>query len=189
MKHTAIITSNTKLPKDWTYKDGKATKGNLTIYSKETYTLAQKRKDRIPFYRIAIPITRHNILGELKSVHDYHDLTIKEAESFFPALSNNPTFNTIIQGAYQFNDLYEKQQKRIQDFCKQLEKKYPVVANLASTEDLEITLERADNEKPLGTYYVMTDQYPDKVTVFSLYNYLTDKDLYNDIETWLNKKG
>ena len=186
MKHTAIITSNTKLPKDWTYKDGKATKGNLTIYSKETYTLAQKRKDRMPFYRIAIPITRHNVLGELKHVHDYHDLTLKEAEAFFPALSNDPKFNTIIQGAYQFDDLYEK---RIQDFCKQLEKKYPVSANLASTEDLEITLERADNEKPLGTYYVMTDQYPDKVTVFSLYNYITDKDLYIDIETWLNKKG
>ena len=151
MKHTAIITTNTKLPKGWTYKDGKATKGNLTITSKETYTLAQKRKDRMPFYRIAVPITRHNILGELKHVHDYHDLTIKEAESFFPALSNNPAFNTIIQGAYQFDDLYEKQQKRIQDFCKQLEKKYPVIANLASTEDLEITLERADNEKSLGT--------------------------------------
>ena len=99
MKHTAIITSNTKLPKDWTYKDGKATKGNLTIYSKETYTLAQKRKDRMPFYRIAIPITRHNVLGELKHVHDYHDLTLKEAEAFFPALSNDPKFNTIIQGA------------------------------------------------------------------------------------------
>ena len=143
----------------------------------------------MPFYRIAVPITRHNILGELKHVHDYHDLTIKEAEAFFPALSNDPKFNTIIQGAYQFDDLYEKQQKRIQDFCKQLEKKYPVVANLASTEDLEIVLERADNEKPLGTYYVMTDQYPDKVTVFSLYNYITDKDLYADIENWLNKKG
>ena len=49
MKHTAIITSNTKLPKGWTYKDGKATKDNLTIYSKETYTLAQKRKDRMQF--------------------------------------------------------------------------------------------------------------------------------------------
>lgn len=35
----------------------------------------------------------------------------------------------------------------------------------------------------------MTDQYPDKITVFSLYNYITDKDLYADIETWLNKKG
>lgn len=92
MKHTAIITSNTKLPKGWTYKDGKATNGKLTI--------AQKRKDRMPFYRIAIPITRHNILGELKHVHDYHDLSIKEAESFFPALLNNPAFNTIIQGAY-----------------------------------------------------------------------------------------
>ena len=181
MKQTAIITSNTKLPKGWTYKDGKATKSNLTITSKETYTLAQNR--------IAVPITRHNILGELKSVHDYHDLTIKEAEAFFPALSNDPKFNTIIQGAYQFDDLYEKQQKRIQDFCKQLEKKYPVIANLASTEDLEIVLERADNEKPLGTYCVMTDQYPDKVTVFSLYNYITDKDLYADIETWLKKKG
>lgn len=177
MKHTAIITTNTKLPKGWTYKDGKATNGNLTITSKETYTLAQKRKDRMPFYRIAVPITRHNILGELKHVHDYHDLTIKEAEAFFPALSNDPKFNTI------------KQQKRIQDFCKQLEKKYPVVANLASTEDLEIVLERTDNEKPLGTYYVMTDQYPDKVTVFSLYNYITDKDRYADIENWLNKKG
>lgn len=189
MKHTAIITANTKLPKGWTYKDGKATKDNLTIYSKEAYTLTQKRKDRMPFYRIAIPITRHNILGELKPVHDYHDLSIKEAESFFPALSNNPTFNTIVQGAYQFDELYEKQQKRIQTFCKQLEKKYPVTANLASTEDLEIVLERADNEKSLGTYYVMTDQYPDKVTVFSLYNYITDKDLYTDIENWLNKKG
>ena len=30
MKHTAIITANTKLPKGWTYKDGKATKSNLT---------------------------------------------------------------------------------------------------------------------------------------------------------------
>ena len=116
-------------------------------------------------------------------------MTIKEAQAFFPALSNDPKFNTIIQGAYQFDDLYEKQQKHIQTFCKQLEKKYPVIANLASTEDLEIVLERADNEKPLGTYYVMTGQYPDKVTVFSLHNYLTDKDLYNDIETWLNKKG
>ena len=189
MKHTAIITTNTKLPKGWTYKDGKVTNGKLTITSKETYTLAQKRKDRMPFYRIAIPITRHNILGELKHIHDYHDLTIKEAEAFFPALSNNPAFNTIVQGAYQFDELYEKQQKRIQDFCKQLEKKYPVIANLASTEDLEIVLERADNEKPLGTYYVMTDQYPDKVTVFSLYNYITDKDLYADIELWLKKKG
>ena len=189
MKHTAIITSNTKLPKGWTYKDGKATKGNLTIYSKEAYTLAQKRKNRIPFYRIAIPITRHNVLGELKHVHDYHDLTIKEAETFFPALSNDPKFNTIIQGAYQFDDLYEKQQKRIQTFCKLLEEKYPVTATLASTEDLEITLERADNEKPLGTYYYTTDQYPDKVTVFSLYNYITDKDLYADIENWLNKKS
>lgn len=191
MKHTAMITSNTKLPKGWTYKDGKATNGKLTIESKETYTLAQKRKDRMPFYRIAIPITRHNVLGELKHVHDYHDLTIKEAEAFFPALSNDPKFNTIIQGAYQFDELYEKQQKRIQAFCKHLEKKYPVVANLASTEDLEITLERDDNEKPLGTYYYMVDKdnYGDKITVISLYNYLTDKDLYNDIEAWLNKKG
>lgn len=191
MKHTAIITANTKLPKGWTYKDGKATKSNLTIYSKETYTLAQKRKDRMPFYRIAVPITRHNILGELKHVHDYHDLTIKEAEAFFPALSNNPKFNTIIQGAYQFDELYEKQQKRIQAFCKLLEEKYPVTANLASTEDLEITLERTDNEKPLGTYYAMVakDQYADKITVISLYNYLTDKDLYADIEAWLKKKG
>lgn len=82
MKHTAIITSNTKLPKGWTYKDGNATNGKLTITSKETYTLAQKRKDRMPFYRIAVPITRHNILGELKHVHNYHDLTIKEAEAF-----------------------------------------------------------------------------------------------------------
>lgn len=72
MKHTAIITSNTKLPKGWTYKDGNATNGKLTITSKETYTLAQKRKDRMPFYRIAVPITRHNILGELKHVHDYY---------------------------------------------------------------------------------------------------------------------
>lgn len=189
MKHTAIITTNTKLPKGWTYKDGKVTNGKLTITSKETYTLAQKRKDRMPFYRIAIPITRHNILGELKHIHDYYDLTIKEAEAFFPALLNNPTFNTIIQGAYQFDDLYEKQQKRIHQFCKLLEKKYPVIANLASTEDLEIVLERTDNEKPLGTYYVMTGQYPDKVTIFSLYNYITDKDLYADIENWLNKKG
>ena len=189
MKQTAIITANTKLPKGWTYKDSKATNGKLTITSKKTYTLAQKRKDRMPFYRIAIPITRHNILGELKQVHDYYDLTIKEAEAFFPALSNDPKFNTIIQGAYQFDDLYEKQQKRIQSFCKLLEKKYPVIANLASTEDLEIVLERADNEKPLGTYYYMTGQYPDKVTVFSLYNYITDKDLYADIELWLKKKG
>lgn len=191
MKHTAFITSTTKLPKGWTYKDGKATNGKLTIESKEAYTLAQKRKDRMPFYRIAIPITRHNILGELKHVHDYHDLTIKEAESFFPALLNDPKFNTIIQGAYQFDELYEKQQKRIQAFCKLLEEKYPVTATLASTEDLEITLERVDNEKPIGTYYYMVDKdnYGDKITVISLYNYLTDKDLYNDIETWLNKKG
>lgn len=97
MKHTAFITSTTKLPKGWTYKDGKATNGKLTIESQKTYTLAQKRKDRMPFYRIAVPITRHNILGELKSVHDYHDLTIKEAEAFFPALSNDPKFNTIIE--------------------------------------------------------------------------------------------
>lgn len=100
MKHTALITSNTKLPKGQTYKDGNATNGKLTIESKETYTLAQKRKDRMPFYRIAIPITRHNILGELKHVHDYHDLTIKEAESFFPALSNDPKFNTIIVNSF-----------------------------------------------------------------------------------------
>lgn len=48
MKHTAIITANTKLPKGWTYKDGKATKGNLTIYSKETYTLTQKPYTLLP---------------------------------------------------------------------------------------------------------------------------------------------
>lgn len=32
MKHTAIITANTKLPKGWTYKDGKATKGFIQYY-------------------------------------------------------------------------------------------------------------------------------------------------------------
>ena len=31
MKHTAFITSTTKLPKGWTYKDGKATNGKLTV--------------------------------------------------------------------------------------------------------------------------------------------------------------
>lgn len=170
MKYIALINATTKLPEGWTYTTNAAKKGDIEILSDKTYTLTKTQKNRIPFYRIAIPIERHNILGELKTTYDHVTLTINEAKMLFPGLSNEPLFNTIVQNDFQLNQAYDKQQQRLTSFCEALEKKYNVQADIDET--LNATLFIQKNGKTL---------------TLCLANFITNKQFYAYLESWLNK--